>query len=77
VLQENSKKIKPEQISKVTFCRFWVSERLYEKGSSNIYSMQITLNINIVYACDHSLEKNCYEIHQFYLSKLMVKEKAT
>jgi hypothetical protein len=40
------------EFSKVTFCRFWVSEKLYEKDSSNIYSKQTTLDINVVYACD-------------------------
>jgi hypothetical protein len=32
---------------------------------------------NSLYHNDHSLEKNCYEIHQFYLCELMVQEKAT
>jgi hypothetical protein len=40
------------EFSKVTFGRFWVSEKLYEKESSNIYSKQKTLNINVAYACD-------------------------
>jgi hypothetical protein len=40
------------EFSKITFCRFWVSEKLYEKGSSHIYSKQIILDINVVYACD-------------------------